>query len=246
MNTDFDYFKVPALSASLAKELLKSAAHGKYRLDNPMQPTASMQLGTAVHGLILEPHRQDIFVTRPADLDRRTKDGKARYAELEAAGLPILTQDEADTAYRMRDAVLAVRDVASALAHGNTEVPAFWDGRGTSCKAKADLVCGDVVLDVKTCVDASPRGFEKQIWSYRYFTQARHYMDAFDAKQFIFVAVESAAPYGVGVYDLSQNLLDRGDRDLDIAAARYQHGIRTGEWPGYNSEIQMIGETADF
>ena len=243
---DFNYFKVPALSASLAKQLIKSAAHGKYWLDNPMEPTPSMALGTAVHAAILEPHRQDVFVVRPTDLDRRTKDGKARYAELEAAGLPILTQAEVDSVYRIRDAVLANADVASALANGKTEVPAFWDGRGTSCKAKADLVVGDVIMDVKTCQDASPRGFMKSVWSYRYFTQACHYLDGFAAKQFIFIAVETAPPYGVGIYELSHSLLDQGERDLDLAAARYQHGITTGTWPGYSDQIQMLGEQADF
>ena len=73
---DFDYFAVPALSASLAKKLAISAAHGREFMLNPPKQTPAMAFGTAVHATILEPHRQDVFVVRPDDLDRRTKDGK--------------------------------------------------------------------------------------------------------------------------------------------------------------------------
>lgn len=242
----FDYFSVPALNASLAKQLIKSAAHGREYMLNPLRPTASMQLGTAVHAAILEPHKTP-FVVRPADLDRRTKDGKAAYAALEAGGLPILTQDEADAVQRIRDNVLAIADVASALSHGKTEVPAFWDGRNVSCKAKADLVAGDAVFDIKTCQDASQRGFLSSVYKYGYALQARHYLDGFDASEFIFIAVETSAPYAVAVYDLSDDLLSKGDKFLDIAAARYRHGMNTGEWPGFDSHVVTLGSSfSDF
>lgn len=236
-----EYFSIPALSASLAKQLIKSAAHAKHYLDHPTEPSPAMALGTAVHAAILEPHRQDVFVVRPDDLDRRTKDGKARYAELLSAGLPILTQAEADDVRRIRDAVVRVPVVRDALEVGETEVGKFWEGRGVNCKAKGDLVAGYTIFDVKTCTDATPRGFLSSVYKYRYDLQARHYLDGFEADEFIFVAVETDPPYAVGLYSLSDVMLDRASGDLDICARRYADALKTGIWPGLETEIQVIG-----
>lgn len=237
-----EYFSVPALSASLAKALIKSAAHAKWYIDHPTEPTPAMAMGTAVHAAILEPHRQDVFVVRPEGLDRRTKEGKARYAELEAAGLPIITQEDADAVQRIRDAVLAVPTVRDALEIGSKEVGHYWEGRGVRCKGKADLVTPDVIFDIKTCTDATPRGFLSSVYKYRYDIQARHYLDGFDhCDDFIFVAVETAPPYAVGLYSLSGALMERANADLDVCARRYRHGMETGIWPGLETTVQTIG-----
>jgi hypothetical protein len=240
------YFSVEALSASGAKLLLKSPAHFRENQVNPPEPTPSMALGTATHAAILEPHRNDPFVIRPADLDRRTKDGKARWDALvaEAGAMPIITQDEADAIRRMRDAVHAVPMLADAIAKGQTEVPLFWSGRGVPCKAKADLVVGDTIIDLKTCTDASRAGFFGNVKKYQYHLQARHYLDGFGAQgvnTFLFVALETTRPHGLAIYELTQPMMDDADTLLDVAAERYALGIGTGEWPGYDATIQHLG-----
>ena len=239
---DFDYFAVPALSASLAKKLAISAAHGREFMLNPPKQTPAMAFGTAVHAAILEPHRQDVFVVRPDDLDRRTKDGKARYAELEATGMAIITQAEADAVQRIRDNVLAIPFLRHSIEIGQKEVPAFWQARGTDCKAKADLVCGDIIIDIKTTDDASPRAFLNAVYKWSYALQAVHYLDGFDGADFIFVAVEKEPPHNVGLYRLTPDMLQIGERMMDVAAARYRHGIETGQWPGFTTEIIEIGK----
>ena len=241
---DVDYFSVPALSASLAKQLVRSAAHGREYMLNPPKQTAAMAIGTVAHALILEPHRQDVFVIKRENWT--TKEGKAEKAALEATGLPILTQAEADAAQRMRDSVLAIPDIASAIANGKTEVPSFWDGRGVNCKAKADLVCGDTIFDIKTTDDASPRAFLSAVYKWKYAAQAAHYLDGFDGADFIFIAVEKTAPYGVGIYRLTPAMLREGDAMMQIAAERYAHGMATGEWPGLTHDIIEIGPSDGY
>jgi len=236
-----NYFDVPALSASLAKQLVRSAAHGKAYMDAPKKPTASMQFGTAVHAVILEPEKS-AFVIRPDDLDRRTKEGKLHYAELEASGLPILTSQEAYAVMRIRDNILSIPAIEIALRSGKTEVEHYWDGRDVKCKAKADLVDGSTIYDIKTTQDASCYGFRKAIRQYQYGLQARHYLDGFGAERFIFIAVETEPPYAVGLYELTHRTLEEAGDWLAIAAERYCVGMSEGRWPGYSEAVWPIGD----
>ena len=50
-----EYFSIKAASNSVLKILKRSPAHCLEVLTNPMEPTASMQLGSLVHTLVLEP-----------------------------------------------------------------------------------------------------------------------------------------------------------------------------------------------
>ena len=54
-----DYHAAPGASASRLKQLKRSAAHMKYDMDNPQEPTPAMIIGSATHSAILEP---DLFV----------------------------------------------------------------------------------------------------------------------------------------------------------------------------------------
>lgn len=234
-----EYFNVPALSASLAKQLIKSAAHAKWYLDNKSKTTPAMAFGTAVHAAILEPHRNDVFVVKRHSWT--TKEGKEEREQLEETGLPILKQEDVDTIYRIRDAVLSVPVVRDALEVGAKEVGRYWEGRGVPCKGKADLVAGDTVFDIKTTTDATPRGFLSSVYKYQYGIQARHYLDGFDAADFIFVAVETEPPHAVGLYRLSDTLLIRASHDLDVCARRYADAMKTGNWPGLGDDVQLIG-----
>ena len=77
------------LSNSMLSVLKKSPQefHGRYiakTMPHP-QPTESMSLGSCVHCLTIEPLEvMNRFVIKPNGIDRRTKEGKAQWAELQA------------------------------------------------------------------------------------------------------------------------------------------------------------------
>ena len=61
-----DYHASPGASASRLKQLLgRSAAHLKYAMDNPQEPTQAMIIGSATHSAILQ---TDLFVKEWARL----------------------------------------------------------------------------------------------------------------------------------------------------------------------------------
>lgn len=248
-----DYFKVEALSASGCKHLLRSAAHYKAWRDTPKEPTNAMKLGTASHGLILEPELTH-FIVQPPHIDRRTKAGREEYDalvdEAERRRLPIISYDDAIKAEEIRDAVYANPHAMNLLLEAQTEVPHFWRSNecDVNCKAKLDAIRPDIgaVIDIKTTRDASVAGFTRAIFNMFYHLQAAHYAEAYAMMHegafptnFYFIAVETEAPYAVGVYNLSQSSIELGMRMRNLAAERYKRAIESGIWQGYE-EAQVI------
>lgn len=253
MTNEADYFAVEALSASGCKHLLRSAAHYKTWRDNPKEPTPAMKLGTAVHGLLLEPELTH-FIVQPPHIDRRTKAGREEYdALLDEAGrrcLPIISYDDAIKAEEIRDSVLRNDRALEYLINAQTEIPTYWDSleAGVKCKAKIDAIRPDIstVIDVKTTKDASFEAFSRSIFNMFYHLQAAHYCEAYAMmhegafpKDFIFIAVETEAPYAVGVYNLTPTSIELGMRMRNLAAERYKRAIETGEWKAYD-EAQVV------
>ena len=65
-----DYFALPYFSRSASKEVLFDLEEAEYSLNNPVIPTAAMDLGTAIHSMFLEPKDFDaIYVKAPSPED---------------------------------------------------------------------------------------------------------------------------------------------------------------------------------
>ena len=72
------YHAVDALSKSMMSKILKSPAHYRAALEEHQEPTKAMQMGTAIHTAVLEPHLySQVVAVVPPDIDGRTKEGKA-------------------------------------------------------------------------------------------------------------------------------------------------------------------------
>lgn len=242
------YHAVEALSASGAKLLLRSPAHYRALRDNPKPPTAAMQLGTVVHGLILEPETFKAQVAVAPKIDRRTSFGKKAYEEFCAdnTGKLIISEDDHDRARRIADAVHACPLATEQLVGGQSEVTFFWDQHGVRCKARTDYLRGGTIVDVKTCGDASPDGFARQVANLYYHLQAAHYLNAYretqgwDPDGFVFIAVESEPPHTVGVYTLDPRALATGRILIKRAADAYKTALELNDWQSYQQEIMEL------
>lgn len=237
------YHAHPAVSKSVLDKIARSPLHARAYLDGQREePTAAMQFGTALHACVLEP---ELFASQYAvfDGDRRTKDGRARYEALQAAGTSIISAADYDAITAM---TMAVRDHVVAgrlLQDGIAEASVFWPHppTGLELKCRPDWWREDgIVVDLKTCEDASPAGFARSVANYRYQVQAAHYMSGTQAKRFIFIAIEKRAPYAVAVYELDADALELGhalrERDLQQFASCAEFDL----WPGYPPEIMSL------
>lgn len=245
-----EYHQIDALGSSDVKALMRSPAHFVARRQEPREATDAQQLGTAIHVGVLEPHRFDHAVAVAPVVDRRTKEGKAAWSVFveQSVGRLILTQDQHDLARRVIDAVHAHPAARALLDGGASEVSLQWrdNATGAPCKARIDRLRPDGgIVDLKTTVDASPRGFARAIGQFGYAAQAAHYLAGAQAvlgqaPYFAFVAVEKEPPYAVAAYVLDADSVATARDRVQAAYARYVECLQAQEWPAYSGLIETI------
>ena len=135
-------------------------------------------------------------------------------------------------------------------AAGKPEQSYFWvDGEtGLGCKCRPDYMLddGSTIVDLKTTVDASYRGFLKSISNFRYHVQAGWYMNGLEQAtearpdRFISIAVEKTAPYGIGVYEADLYMTVNGYDQARIDLQKIAKWKEEERYPNYCTDIQQI------
>ena len=180
-------------------------------LEGRVQHTVFLELDSFNGEFIIEP-----------DLNRRTKVGKEQYAEwAETIGdrTPI-KRALYETCMERR---AAIEHLVPKPEH-DVELTVVFDWLDQKCKSRFDWHDGECVLDLKTCRDASPRGFRRSISTFRYYQQAAFYLTAaraagLRADRFWFLAQEKAHPFPHQWYTLSGAAIEYGDQQNEQALA---------------------------
>lgn len=203
------------------------------------EPTAAMRLGSLVHALVLEPDSVSQYATAP-NVDRRTKAGKEEYAAFlaESASKTVVDADDWQKALAIRDAVWGNSVAKQFLAMpGDNEVSHYWTdpATGIECKCRYDRLCADLIPDLKTSHDASPRGFAEKSASLGYHRQAAHYRYGWtcatgEVLPFVFIVVCTEPPYDVGIYELDEDALQLGEAQNESALRMLKTCHKTGDW----------------
>lgn len=206
-----------------------------------------MNTGNMVHCAILEPEQfSKRYVVGP-DLDKRTKEWKL-FADSVMPGETIIKQAEQQQAFAMAESVRKVPELRHLLSQGEAEVSAYWTDKVTdvACRCRPDWVVADVILDVKTTVDASPEGFAKAVVNWKYAKQAAFYSDGYAAasgmrvSNFILAVVEKTWPYASAAYKLSDEDLEWGRNQYKSNLATYAACMERNSWPGYTNGLQTL------
>jgi exodeoxyribonuclease VIII len=242
-----EYRAFPALNQSAAKHLLTSPAHYQTYIRMPQEETKALRFGTFVHSAILEPHTlDDLYATAP-DCDRRTKEGKAAWAEFATAnsGKTILDAEESAIGHLVAShARFALKRLG--VEFDATEVMYQVDYNGVPLKAAIDGVAGDYLWDIKTTDDASAAGMLKSIRNYRYNLQAYWYRLVYELATgrrplgFRFLFVEKEPPFATAVCEIGPDLMSWAIADFEKAVTTYKACTESGVWPSYPEEIQVI------
>ena len=244
MTSNADYHADPAISASHLHAVAASPYHYWSRFLAPDRPpsvqTAAMKLGSLTHCAVLEP---DQLASRYGIApDRRTNAGKAAVAAMEAAGIEAVTAPEMEQAMAMAASVRSHQAAAALLRDGKAEQSFWFDdiATGLRCKCRPDWYTGSTIVDLKTTVDASPKGFAKSVAQWRYHVQQSHYLAGTFAERFVFIAVEKTYPYAVGVYELDADAVQFGDYERRNNLQTIADCRAISEWPGYGNTIQPL------
>ena len=133
---------------------------------------------------------------------------------------------------------------------GKAETTHMWTdaGFGLECKCRPDWLTNDgsIVVDLKTTKDASPRGFKQSVANYRYHVQAAWYLHGLEQAtgkrpdQFIFICVESTAPYAVAVYAADAEMIERGHDQAMRDLAKLAVCKAADHWPSYSEQIETL------
>lgn len=252
--TRAEYDAIDAINVSSLQYCERSALHVREHMLNPTEPTDSMELGTAFHCAVLEPMRfAKDYIVAPK-FDKRTNDGKAGYAKFvaEHPNAILLSQDDYDKASAMRDAVWSNPIAAAMLGGtGHNEVGVVWQHseHGLLCKSLIDRITAyngwSWIIDLKSTKDASRFAFKSQIRKLHYGAKAAFYVDGCYSvapadRRFAWIAVESAAPYAVKVYEADDSALYAGRVKYQRWLYNYAEAKRTGIWSGYDESIEPL------
>lgn len=245
------YILEPGINISKLSTISVCPALFKYVLEAEQQSTAAQDLGQQLHTLVLETDKyNDRYFCLP-DIDRRTTKGKELYAELVALHkdkIPV-KPDDFEIAHRMAGSIRENTHANYLLEGAHTELTLDWvdEATGVQCKARVDAYNEElgIVIDLKTTVDASPKGFPKKLLQYGYHRQAAWYLEALKqngeaARHFVFLAIEKAPPYLVGVYRISDDTIRLSKAENEKLLRIYAECKRTDTWPGYTQGIEDI------
>lgn len=223
------------LHFSTLKNMGRSAAHYRYFADHGTESTAAMHLGTAIHNLVLE---QGTGIVKFDGAARRGKAWEAFRAETDPDAI-ILTESEHETALEAARSVEA-HPGAMHLLHGLKEKRIEWTLNGRTCRGTVDAVNGNMV-ELKSTNDARPEFFSRLAMRLHYYAQLAWYVDGYNrarvaapvVERAFIVAVETAPPYVVQTFEVTQNALDFGRKQYHLWLEQLAVCEASGEWPGY-------------
>lgn len=240
-----EYRKDPAYSRSDLFGLKRSPKHFKYALDHPQQETSALIFGTAFHSFVLEPENfaEDYYVITKK-IDRRTKEGKSLWAEIESSGKIPIPGEDVQAFGEMRENILSVK-AAAVLLKGEKERSYFWTDKLTGVKLKCrpdcrtDLKTTSVIVDLKTTENASTDKFIRSCVNYGYDLQAAMYkqgVETIEGKphKFVFIAVEKSPPYACNIIEMDESFIKKGETDLRSYLYTLKDCLETNNFYGYN------------
>jgi hypothetical protein len=247
-----DYHSWFAASNSLLKILIdKTPGHVLRSFQQPKAQTKAMQFGELLHSILLLPEEfGDQVGVMPEGLDRRTKEGKAAFAELSE-----VYPEEKIVSWDLFEKVKAAREriFENALCRkvfetlNLIETSFVWKDLASAalCKARIDAISErGFVVDIKTTVSASPSDFAASCYKFGYHTQAAHYKRAckdaeIEANHHLIIAIEKETNF-VAVYELDQQAIEAGENELDRVLPVWKRCLENNSWPAYSTEIRQL------
>lgn len=275
-----EYHKGPGISRSGLMKLKRSPYHywNQYiNLDyEPDEPTPILILGSFFHTLVLEPHllEERFFVNPESEtLDEEDKKDKEKKKELkekknkikeekkhaEETGKLIISKKEANKAYAMLESLKrkdggelyeCIRDTKIA----KIEQSIYWtdEETGILCKARPDIIYGNIVIDLKTTANASPWNFSKISYDKGYHIQAAmvkeglRIVENINMSKFRFIAIETSKPYVVTNPPFSQEALEVGHNEFKSLLNKYKECSENNHWPSYEEQEINIPRYASY
>jgi hypothetical protein len=225
---------------------------------NPNRPkketTPAMMFGTLFHTYILE--RKEYlknYTLRPPKV--LLKDvGRDKYEEykviceaLEREGKIVIEPDHYETLLAMENKIKSSPEAMQLIENARIENSFFWQDEhsGLLLKARPDVLHENMIVDLKTCSDASPRAFQNSMVTGGYHVQGAMCRDAVEAIEghridtVINICIETKYPYNMAIYIIDELAIEEGHMKYKQLLLDMKASIAENKWVDYG--IQKIG-----
>ena len=247
--TEKEYRSHPAISRSDLWKIRESPEKFRWYMDNPPEPTPALLFGQVVHKMLLQPKEFFESFSIAPPFDRRTKQGKEEWGLFEDAvaeqGLTVIKEDMYTQAKDMVSKAMQEPFVAKLLS-GEHEKEYFWTDEltGEECKCRVDCITQiagqNIVIDYKTCNDASTDGFMRDAIRYGYDFQSAMYLDGTKADRFVFIVQEKQPPYAVNILEADKPFIEHGYDLFREYIGTYHYCKQTNNWYGFLGKEGII------
>jgi len=193
-------------------------------LGEPSKESSAFLVGKYFHTAILEPDKLKSFKI----IKSSTRNTKV-YKELSGGELCLL-EHEVDKIEAMTDVIMQNTVCKDLIRGANVEYeqPSITELFGNKWKGKADIVNHDdkVIVDLKTTADINK--FKSSAYRYNYDSQAYIYQELF-GYEFIFIVIDKNSNQ-IGIFDCSNEFLDRGQLKVEKASEIYDLFYKTEDF----------------
>lgn len=180
---------------------------------------------------------------------RSTNEYKNWYEEQisRAAGKILFDADDFAVMKIMKERLFSNRYIKTLLNNGEAEKSYYCDlelfnGRKIGVKVKPDYCKPQkrLIIDLKTCQDASVDGFTRHAADMNYQISAALYSDMLEKNEgkglgwtFLFLAQEKTSPYAFNIFEASPQFISQGRYEYEKLLELYSWCKENDKWPGY-------------
>lgn len=215
----YGYLGQNALSSSSIKTLLSSPKTYYFTTKYGSEESQALRDGRLFHTMILEPEKLNDVVF----VEAATKASK-EYKLAKEAGKEVYTQTEKKSAERLADALLRNEAVKEYLTKAQFEVPQIAMIDGLPIRAKADILKGTTIIDLKTTTGI--KDFRYSADKYGYDLQAYLYKEMYNATDFIFIAIDKGS-LDIAIFECSDEFYQRGKEKFEQGISNYKYFFQT-------------------
>jgi hypothetical protein len=246
-----EYHSSHGFSRTQVMLINKSPYHFWYEniagLASEKEKSDALDLGSAVHTMLLEPELfMKTYAVMPS-INRRTTKGKEEYASFiqEHADKIVLTQEQYNKAYAMTHHVRQHDIVNTLLENALFEKSIYWtdEETGLQFKVRPDIWSNKMIVDLKTTKDLNPMSYSCSAHKYGYYLQCWMFFEACEAigkpiDMFVHLVIEKEEPYVPAVFVMGEKSINFGREQFNTYKRKIKECMETDKWPAY--KVQEI------
>lgn len=206
-------------------------------------------IGTVIHTLLLEPHRERAAIVVIDAPDWRKKDAQDARNTAAAAGQIALLKKDFERAQAAVQAVQRHPLAAELLKEGKAEQSWFAKDKATGLyrKARPDFFNNQrILVDIKSVTSAHPEFLQRRVFDGGWFQQAPWHCHVAEEVQgepvrgYCWLIVEQKQPHSVVIRKPSDTVLMHGDRLNKLAFETFARCAKTDQWPSWGFDVEDL------